>query len=167
MTDYRDQYNETSDKTTRQNVKSTPAQWQNPYEQAPYTPEEMQPARHRRADKYETAPKAQPAPARNHPVFEPIPTVPQQHQDARSAQGPVLEPIVFDAPRNTNGDTKMFVTPAPDYTGAPGADQPARPEYRQQDRSIAFDDDNYMYEDDEDEKDDWMISLDETFAKKQ
>ena len=31
MTDYQDQYNETSDKTTRQSVKQTPNEWQNPY----------------------------------------------------------------------------------------------------------------------------------------
>ena len=148
MTDYRDQYNKTSDKTTQQAVKRTPDQWHNPYEQAPVITEDVQPARHRRSDKYESAPKAQPAPARSHPVFEPIPTAPQQNQNFQSAQSPVLEPIVFDESRNTAGDTKMFVTPAPDYTAASRND----PSYRQ-DRPIAFDDENYMYEDDDEEKD--------------
>lgn len=162
MTDYRDQYSETSDKTTQQAVKRTPAQWQNPYEQAPNMPEDAQPARHRRSEKYDQpAAKGQPALVRNHPVFEPIPTAPmpsanmQQDGDlqpAGQAKAPVLEPITFDAPQHVNGDTRMFVTPAPDFTGNARSANSYQAPSGQQDRSIAFDDDDYMYEEDDEDK---------------
>lgn len=105
LTDYRNQYNETSDTTTRQAVKQQPAQWQ-----APYTPEmpdlQSTPSatpRHRRGDKYLKAEA--------------------QEEAVQPAFSPAVQPAHEGQPQ---------VTPAPRY--AADYQDPAAPQPRQNTR---------------------------------
>ena len=90
MTDYQDQYNETSDKTTRQSVKQTPNEWQNPYIlEGGNSPTGTEP-RHRRSVRYdlleEEVPKNGEAPL---PYVEENATAPQFGVRDRRQDAPI------------------------------------------------------------------------------